>query len=105
MSSVRLDRLKEMAARRPDDPFALYGLAMEHKSLGELREAARIFQNLLKHHSQYTAAYLHYGRALLELGDETAARQVFHQGIEACRRVGADHALSELEEAARELGP
>lgn len=99
MTVSRLEKLQGMAAKRPDDPFALYGLAMEYRSAGRQAEAASTFQDLLQHHPQYTAAYLHFGRTLLELGQEAEAERVYRSGIEVCAGTGAEHARSELEEA------
>jgi hypothetical protein len=59
-------------------------------------EARGEFETLMRDHPDYTAAYLHAGNVLLELGERAEARAVFERGIEACRRRGDGHAMSEL---------
>jgi tetratricopeptide (TPR) repeat protein len=92
----RLQTLQEFVAKNPSDPFPLYGLAMEHKNLGQLEQASELFARLIAQHPHYTAAYLHAGNTLVALGKQGEARQVFEAGIEACRKRGDQHALSEL---------
>ena len=53
----------------------------------------------MRDHPDYTAAYLHAGNVLIALGERGEARAVFERGIEACRRRGDGHAMSELEGA------
>ena len=58
---------------------------------------------LLRDHPDYTAGYLHAGNVLLALGTRDEARATFERGIEACRRRGDGHAMSELEGALSSL--
>ena len=91
--------LLQFVSAQPNEPFPRYGLAMEYKNLGQLEEAARAFGELMTRYPDYTAAYLHAGNTLVELGRRHEARQVYQVGIEACRRKGDAHALGELEAA------
>jgi tetratricopeptide (TPR) repeat protein len=100
---VRLDMLLEFVKNRPDDPFPRYGLAMEYKNLRRLEDASRTFTELLSRHPEYTAAYLHAGNTLLELGQREQARAVYETGIAACARKGDQHARGELESALANL--
>ena len=95
----RIETLKGFITLRPDDPFPRYALAMEYKNAGRLDEARETFEALLASHPAYTAAYLHAGNVLLELGEREAARAIFERGVEVCRRRGDGHAMSELEGA------
>jgi len=95
----RVETLKKFIAAHPADPFPRYGLAQEHKNAGRFEEAREVFEALMHDHPDYTAAYLHAGNVLLELGRRDEARAIFERGIEACRRRGDGHALSELEGA------
>ena len=92
----RAETLKKFIAARPDDPFPRYGLAQEYKNAGQLAEARAEFETLMRNHPDYTAAYLHAGNVLIALGERAEARTVFERGIEACRRRGDGHAMSEL---------
>jgi TolA-binding protein len=95
----RIDALKKFIAAHPGDPFPRYGLAQEYKNAGRFEEARDVFAALMQDHPDYTAAYLHAGNVLVELGDRAAARAVFETGVEVCRRRGDGHAMSELEGA------
>jgi hypothetical protein len=53
----------------------------------------------MREHPDYTAAYLHAGNVVLAIGERDVARAIFERGIEACRRRGDGHAMSELEGA------
>ena len=95
----RVDALKKVLAARPADPFPRYGLAQEYKNTGRLAEARAEFDLLMRDHPDATAASLHAGNVLLALGERAEARAIFERGIEACRRRGDGHAMSELEGA------
>jgi tetratricopeptide (TPR) repeat protein len=95
----RAETLKKFIAARPADPFPRYGLAQEYKNAGQLAEARAEFETLMREHPDYTAAYLHAGNVLIALGERDAARVIFERGVEACRRRGDGHAMSELEGA------
>lgn len=96
-TSERLTELLQFIQMAPSDPFPLYGLAMEHKSLGNLAEAAEAFERLRREHPSYVPQYLLYGKLLAgELQDRDKARQVFEAGIEAAQRARNLHALGEL---------
>jgi tetratricopeptide (TPR) repeat protein len=93
---TRVEALKKFVAAHPADPFPRYGLAQEYKNARQFVEARGEFETLMRDHPDYTAAYLHAGNVLLELGERAEARAVFERGIEACRRRGDGHAMSEL---------
>lgn len=92
----RVEVLKKFVAAHPADPFPRYGLAQEYKNAGQLAEARSEFAALMRDHPDYTAAYLHAGNVLIALGERAEARAIFERGIEACRRRGDGHAMSEL---------
>ncbi len=99
----RIERLKNLAEKTPDDPFPRYGLAMEHKNRGDLREAICVFQQLVEHHPDYTAAYFHFGMSLQAVGEQERAEKVLGQGIEVADKNGESHAREELQTALTDL--
>ena len=99
----RVETLKKFIQSRPSDPFPRYGLAQEYKNAGQFAEARAEFETLMRDHPDYTAAYLHAGNVLIALGERVEARAVFERGVEACRRRGDGHAMSELEGALSSL--
>ena len=42
--SERLEELKRFVSLMPTDPFPLYGLALEYRSLGQFQDAAATFE-------------------------------------------------------------
>ena len=96
----RLDELKSLVAQFPSDPFPLYGLAMEHRSLGDVAAARATFEQLLARFPDYVPQYLMYGQLLAgAAADKEAARRILGTGIEKARAARNNHALGELQSA------
>jgi len=89
--------LEAFVATHPKDPFARYGLALECANSGDLEAAAGQFQQLLADNPDYIAGYHQYAQLLRRLDRNLEARQTLTAGIEVARRVGNDHARSEME--------
>ena len=85
----RLDALKAMAEKRPDDAMVHYGLGLEYRKAGDLASAALAFENVLRVNADYTAAYQELGSTLAELGRRDEARDVLSRGVETADRTGA----------------
>jgi tetratricopeptide (TPR) repeat protein len=92
----RKQRIEEMLAEDPNDPFLRYGLAMEYVSAGQDEEAARCFEELLRRAPDYVPGYLQAGLALARLNREEEARAVYQAGIAVARRQGDPHAADEM---------
>ena len=100
----RLGKLKSLLEKNPANSFALYGIAMEYRSRGDLERATTCFEELLSRFPGYCAAFLQHGLTLAALGELEGARRVYEQGIRVCEEAGDDHAASELREALQQLG-
>jgi len=99
MSEInRLDMLKELVEKEPDDDFCRYGLALEYIKLNQPENAFEQFDELIKRHPDYVPAYFMSGQYLYELEKEDEAVERIEQGIEAARRTGDNHALGEMQE-------
>jgi predicted Zn-dependent protease len=94
--SFRLQQLQAMLADDPDDPFLHYGIAMEHAGLGNDESAIAGFQKLLRLSPDYVPPYLMLGQLLQKHGRIDEAVQVLRDGCGVARRVGNEHALSEM---------
>lgn len=99
----RIATFKSFISRTPADPFPRYGLAMEHKSRGEMTEAWTTFQDLLAQFPDYVPTYLMAGGTLVALGRKDEAAEIYRRGIEVSARKGDSHARGELESALSEL--
>jgi tetratricopeptide (TPR) repeat protein len=104
MPQSRLELLKSMLEQDPQNTFARYGLAMEHKNAGEWEAAIAAFQQLLEVDPQYSAAYFHGGQSMEKLGRVDQARETYRRGVEVTTAKGDDHARSEMQAALDLLG-
>ena len=101
----RIATFQSFIQRSPTDPFPRYGLAMEHRTRGELNEAWGVFAELLDRFPDYVATYLMAGGTLVALGRRDEARDVYQRGIAVAGKAGDSHAQRELESALGELSP
>jgi tetratricopeptide (TPR) repeat protein len=101
----RIATFKSFIQRSPTDPFPRYGLAMEHKTRGDLAEAWAAFEDLLARFPDYVPAYLMAGGTLVALGRRDEAAGVYRRGLEAAAKKRDQHAHGELEAALAELRP
>ena len=97
-------QLQQMLERQPDDPFLLYGMAMEHKKGGDAAAALEYFGRVTQRDPNYCYAYYQRGLVHESQGDTEAARQAYRDGIQAADRSGDAHARGELEAAMEMLG-
>jgi tetratricopeptide (TPR) repeat protein len=95
--SERMRQIQTMLQREPDDPFLIYGLAMEFKKASALNEALAAFDRVIAVDPAYCYAYFQKGQTLELKGDSEAARKAYQAGIAAAS--GDAHAREELEGA------
>ena len=98
-TTPRMRQLQQMLQRQPDDPFLLYGLAMEHKKAEEPARALEYFGKVLQRDPNYCYAYYQRAQVHESLGDADAARQALREGLQAADRCGDGHARQEIEAA------
>ena len=89
--------LEEFVAKKPDDAFARYGLAMECVNAGDAPAADEHFRALMQRNADYVPAYLMYAQFLVREARGEEARQVLSSGIAAADKKGDPHARSEME--------
>jgi thioredoxin-like negative regulator of GroEL len=100
---TRRQMLEEFVAKKPDDAFSRYGLAMECMNSGDSAAADTHFRALLKRNSDYIPAYLMYAQLLARESRPAEARQVLTTGIAAAAKKGDQHARTEMETLLGEL--
>ncbi len=88
--------LAQFLEQNPNDAFARYGLAMEYSKAGETEQALSEFNKLLEMHPDYTNGYFMAAQTLERHGRTAEAKKMLENGIEAARRTGNKHALSEM---------
>jgi tetratricopeptide (TPR) repeat protein len=99
----RLALLTEFLEQNPSDAFARYGLAMEHSRLGQIDAALQQFSKLLELHPDYTNGYFMAAQTLERAGRTAEAKKMLENGIDAAKRTGNKHALSEMAGMLEEL--
>ena len=95
--------LEEFLAKKPDDVFSRYGLALECMNSDDSAAADLHFRALLKYHADYIPAYLMYGQLLARESRAEEARRVLSTGIDAAAKAGNHHARSEMEALLNDL--
>jgi cytochrome c-type biogenesis protein CcmH/NrfG len=100
---TRRQMLEEFVAKRPDDAFSRYGLAMECMNGGDPAAAVTHFQTLLDRNADYIPAYLMYAQLLARESRPSEAKEILSTGIAAAAKKGDQHARSEMEALLTEL--
>ena len=100
---TRRQMLEEFVAKKPDDAFSRYGLAMECMNGGDTGAADGHFRELLSRNADYVPAYLMYAQMLSRESRADEARTVLSTGIAAADKNGDQHARSEMESLLSEL--
>ncbi len=100
---TRRQTLEEFVAKKPDDAFSRYGLAMECMNSGDPSAADQHFRALLERNPDYIPAYLMYGQLLARESRTSEARQILSSGMAAAAKKGDQHARSEMETLLNEL--
>lgn len=91
-------------SQNPQDAFARYGLAMEHRQRGQDALALAEFDELARKHPDYTAGYQMSAQILTANGRTEEAEQRLKAGIASARRTHNQHAIAEMEAMLDELG-
>ncbi len=92
----RLTVLQSMLEEDPNDSFLLFAMAKEHEKQDNLHKAIEYYEKVVQNDSNYTGVYYHLGAVQAELGHKEKAITIYKEGIEICKSVGDQHALSEL---------
>jgi predicted Zn-dependent protease len=94
---TRRQMLEEFVAKKPDDAFSRYGLAMECMNSGDPAAADSHFRALIERSPDYIPSYLMYGQLLARESRNAEAQQVLSSGMAAASKKGDEHARSEME--------
>lgn len=99
----RREVLERFIQANPNDPFALYGLAIECAKLGDDQSADQHFRALIESHPTYVPGYFQYGQLLARLGKIPEAKKTLSNGIVAAQKAGDAHARDEMQAALQSL--
>lgn len=98
-TNKRLAYFEKVTREGNNEPMALYGLAMEYRSLGRHTDALQAFTKLRAAHPAYVPTYLMCGQLLEQMTRPDEARGWYQAGVDAAHEKRDAHAASELEAA------
>jgi len=101
--SPRLHQLLQFHSQSPNDSFLLFALAKEHEKLGNEPEALDFYEKIVATDPDYVGVYYHLGKLLEKTKGQTEALQAYKAGIAVAKKLGDQHALSELAAAHLEI--
>lgn len=104
MPSPRLDALRAMVAKNPDNLQAHFGLANEAVKEGSLEEALTHYQRYLAGSDDEGSGWARMADVLEELGRSDEARDALAKAIDAARRHGHPSLAAELEDRMEDDG-
>ncbi len=99
----RIDVLKRMLERNPDDARARFGLAAEYERAGRWQDVVEQLSAYLEHSEDEGNAWGRLGHALVELGRADEARDAYKKGITAAANHAHPSMAAEFQEAIDEL--
>ena len=103
MSEARIEALRDLIARNPQDALSRYMLGIELYRQGRYEEAATEIEAYLAMKQDEGAAYRVLADAYLHLGRPKEARWALRQGAEAARAHHHEGMAEEFEERIAEL--
>ena len=104
MKTPRLIQLTELLKESPNEPFILFAIAKEYEKQADHKEALAYYLRLQAADPNYVGLYYHLGKLYEKLEQLTEAFQTYTTGMEIARKLGDQHALSELAGARLVLG-
>jgi len=93
----RLEAMRNMVARAPDNALARFGLANELLKAGLREEGVAELGEYLARFDDEGAGWLRYADTLYELGRESDARAAVARGMDAANRFGHGTLTGEFE--------
>jgi tetratricopeptide (TPR) repeat protein len=98
----RLDYLIQLHIEQPNDPFIIYGIALEHKKNNDL-EATTYFEKLLVLFPDYLPTYYQAAEYFIENNKMDIALTIYDKGIELASSLNEMKTLAELKNAKQNL--
>jgi len=98
----RLEALEGYLKETPDDPFLLYGIAIEYLNT-DLEKGKTLLDNLLTTHPEYLPTYYKAAEVFTELEEYERAIEIYNSGIKLATKLADQKILSELKTAYQNL--
>ena len=98
MNRERIELLEKYLLESPDDPFLVYGMALEYQRADPLKCKA-LFLRLLNEFPDYSPTYYMAAQFFIEQQDHRKAKEVFEKGINVIEKTADRKSLAELKNA------
>lgn len=102
MDQNRIAQLTRFHEEDPNDPFILYGLALEYQK-SDMKKSEEFFDKLLTEFPEYLPTYYHAAKQKAALGKSDLAVTIFTDGIALARKQNEVTTTRELQSALDEL--
>ena len=99
----RIEALRGMVSRNPNDPRAHFGLAAELEKRGEWASVVEHLQHYLSLADDQGNAWGRLAKAFLALKQPQEAGEAYQKGIQAAQRHGHPSMAADFEDALSEL--
>ena len=98
MNSQRLQKLLNYYEQDPNDPFIIYGIALEYEKVN-LQKAVEFYDLLLSAHKDYLPTYYQAAHLFWEEQEIEKAEEIFIKGIALAEEQQNQKILHELKNA------
>ncbi len=102
-SEQRIQKLKELLEKDPNDSFSRYALALEYMGMSDLQTAIEELETLTSTDPKYLAAYHQLGQIYGRLNRTAEAKKMYRKGIDLAQELGEDKEGKEMREELEEL--
>ena len=92
----RKQRIFDLLADNPQDPFLHFALAKEYEKENKQDEALTAYKKLVAEFPDYVGTYYHLGKLYERQNDPDRAADVYEAGMKIARAQGDNHSYSEL---------
>lgn len=104
MATARLQQLYKFLEGSPNDSFILFAIAKEYEKIGNKVKALDYYLKLKALDPDYVGTYYHLGKLYESNEDFRTAFFTYKDGMMIAKKMGDQHALSELAGAKLGIG-
>lgn len=102
-SEQRIQKLKELLEKDPNDSFSRYALALEYMSMSDLQSAIDELRIVIEKDPHYLAGYHQLGQIYGRLNKTKEAKTTYRKGIDLAQELGETKEEREMREELEEL--
>jgi Tfp pilus assembly protein PilF len=100
---ARINQLKEMLEKHPQDVFLKYALGLEYVALCDDENGRLTFEQVIVLQEDYLAVYFQLAQLYERIGEDELAIETYEKGMEVAKNQKDQKTLNELKSALEEL--